>query len=52
MLIHSQKPLKRDWAAEVVFLTQIFLIFGGRFIRYFLDIRLKSYRLPNFNMFF
>ena len=44
------KPLKRDWAARLVFLIQILLIFGGRWIRYFSDIRLKILRLPNFNM--
>ena len=46
------KPLKRDWVARVVFLIQILLIFGCRCNRYFWDIGLKIYRLPNFNMLF
>ena len=46
------KPLARDWVARVVFLIQILLIFGCRCNRFFRDIRLKIYRLPNFNMLF
>ena len=43
---------KRDWVAKVVFLVKILLIFRGRSNRFFRDIRLKIYRLPNFNMLF
>ena len=46
------KPCKRDWMAEVVFLIQMPLTFGGRCNRYFWDIRLKMLRFPNFNMLF
>ena len=46
------KPLNHDWGAKVVFPTQILLIFGGCCSRYFWDIRLKIYRLPDFNMLF
>ena len=46
------KPCKRDWVAKVVFLIQMLLTFGGRYNRYFWDIRLKILRLPNFNMLF
>ena len=46
------KPLILDWVAEVVFPIQILLIFGGHCNRYFRDIRMKIYRLPNFNKFF
>ena len=42
---------QRDWMARVVFLIQILLISGCRY-RYFSHIWLKTYRLPNFNMFF
>ena len=46
-----RKPCKRDRVAKV-FLIQILLTFGGRWAcnRYFWDIRLKIFRLPNFNM--
>ena len=44
------KPLNHDWGAKVVFPTQILLIFGGCCSRYFWDIPLKIYRLPDFNM--
>ena len=37
---------------RVVFLIQILLICGGRCNRYFWDVGLKIYRLPNFNMLF
>ena len=47
-----RKPLKRDRVARAVFLIQILLFFGGRCNRYFWDIWLKIYRLPNFNMLF
>ena len=47
------KPLKRDWVVRVVFPIQILLIFGSRCGLYFCwDIRLKTYRLPNFNVLF
>ena len=46
------KPFKRDWMAKVFRLIQILLTFGGRCNRYFWDLRLKIYRLLNFNMFF
>ena len=36
---------------QVFRLLQILLTFGGRYNRYFWDIRLKMYRLINFNMF-
>ena len=45
------KPFKRDWMANVFRLLQILLTFGGRYNRYFWDIRRKMYRLINFNMF-
>ena len=38
--------------ARIGFLIQILLIFGGRCNRYFWDIQLKIFRIPNFNMFF
>ena len=38
--------------SSVTFLIQILLIFRGRCNRYFWDIRLKMYRLPNFNILF
>ena len=38
--------------ARAVFLIQILLFFGGRCNRYFWDIWLKSYTLPNFNILF
>ena len=37
---------------KVVFLIPLLLTFGGCCSRYFWDIRLKTLRLPNFNMFF
>ena len=46
------KPLNHDWGEKVVFPTQILLIFGGCCSRCFCDIRLKIYRLPDFNMLF
>ena len=47
------KPLRLDWVERVVFPIQILLIFGSRCGLYFCrDIRLKIYRLPNFNMLF
>ena len=46
------KPCKRDWVAKVVFLKQMLLTFGGRYNRYFWDIRLNILRLTNFNMLF
>ena len=41
-----------DLVARVAFLIQILLIFGGRCNRYFSDVLLRIYRLPNFNMLF
>ena len=38
--------------AKVVFLIQMLQTFGGRYNRYFRDIRLKILRLANFNMLF
>ena len=38
--------------AWLSFLIQILLIFGGRCIYYFWDVRVKIYRLPNFNILF
>ena len=46
------KPCKRGWMAKVVFLIQMLPTFGGRYNRYFWDIRLKTLRVPNFNMLF
>ena len=46
------KPCKRDWMAKVVYLIHMLPTFGGRCNRYFLDIRLKILRLPNFNILF
>ena len=46
------KPCQRDWVAKVVFLKQMLLTFGGRYNRYFSDIRLNILRLTNFNMLF
>ena len=46
------KPFNHDWKEKDVFLIQILLIFGGRCNRYFWDIPLKIYGLPNFNMLF
>ena len=46
------KPVKRDWVEKIVFPIQILLIFDGRWIRYFWDVRLKIYRLPILNMLF
>ena len=43
-------PCKGDWMAKVVFLIQMLQTFGGRYNRYFRDIRLKILRLANFNM--
>ena len=37
---------------QVAFLIQILLIFGGHCSRYFSDVLLKIYKLPNFNMLF
>ena len=45
------KSVKCDWMAKVFRLLQILLTFGGRYNRYIWDIRLKMYRLINFNMF-
>ena len=45
-------PCKGDWMAKVVFLIQMLQTFGGRYNRYFRDIRLKILRLANFNMLF
>ena len=45
------KSFKRDWMAKVFRLLQILQTFGGRYNLYFWDIRLKMYRLINFNMF-
>ena len=45
------KSVKCDWMAKVFRLLQILLTFGGRYNRCFWDIRLKMYRLINFNMF-
>ena len=50
--IRTNKLSYTHWVAKVVFLVQILLIFGGRCNRYFRDLRLKIYRLPNFNMLF
>ena len=48
-----QGPLNSGWVARVVFLIQILLRFGGRCTHlYFLDIRLKINRSPNFHMLF
>ena len=41
------KPFKCDWVAKDVSLIQILLILHGCCNRYFWDIRLKIYRLPN-----
>ena len=41
-----------DLVARVAFLIQILLIFGGHCSRYFSDVLLKIYKLPNFNMLF
>ena len=43
-------PCKGDWMAKVVFLIQMLQTFGGRYNRYFRDIRLKILRLANFKM--
>ena len=37
---------------KLSFLKQMLLTFGGRYNRYFWDIRLKILKLPNFNMLF
>ena len=37
---------------QELFFLQILLIFGSRCNRFFSDIRLNIYRLPNFNMLF
>ena len=53
-LHEKNKLVRRDWVVGVIFLVQIniLMIFRGRCDRYFWDIRLKIYRLPNFNMLF
>ena len=53
-LHEKNKLVRRDWIVGVIFLIQIniLMIFRGRCDRYFWDIRLKIYRLPNFNMLF
>ena len=45
----NHSSIKRHGVARVVVLMQILLIFNGRCNRYFSCIRLKIYRLPNFN---
>ena len=46
------KLLNCDWVAIAAFPMQILITFGGRCNRYFWDIRLKIYKLPNFYMLF
>ena len=47
-----EKPFQHDWAARLVFPMQILLFSGALCNRFFWEIRLKIYMLPNFTMLF